>query len=141
MIKSGTKSSNCLVEDRMTAIGAFPMDWKKLEVTMSNYKDRGILKWAPFDALEGHGTMLEEMIYNLAKKEKQELSDDSYKEMNEEINKALKNNKSLVVTYYNNGYTLTTFGKIKKIDEINKKLLLDTEENIDFDSILSLETK
>ena len=35
---------------------------------MSNYKDRGIMKWAPFDALTGHGTMLEDMIYNINKK-------------------------------------------------------------------------
>lgn len=35
-IKSGTKSSSCLVEDRITAMGALPMDWKKLEATIWN---------------------------------------------------------------------------------------------------------
>ena len=48
---------------------------------MSEYKDRGIVKWAPFDALIGHSAMLENMIYNLSKKQKNSLSDDEYEDM------------------------------------------------------------
>lgn len=105
---------------------------------MSNYKDRGIMKWAPFDALTGHGSMLEEMIYNINKKQKNELSEDEYKEINETIDQALKTNKQIAIDYYNDGYTFTTFGKIKKLDEINKLIKLDTEESIPFDDVLQI---
>ena len=105
---------------------------------MSNYKDRGIMKWAPFDALTGHGTMLEDMIYNINKKQKAELSDDEYKEINDTIKEALSTNKQISIDYYNDGYSFTTFGKIKKIDEINKLIKLDTEETIPFDDVLQI---
>ena len=105
---------------------------------MSNYKDRGIMKWAPFDALTGHGTMLEDMIYNINKKQKAELSDDEYKEINDTIKEALNSNKQISIDYYNDGYSFTTFGKIKKIDEINKLIKLDTEETIPFDDVLQI---
>ena len=103
---------------------------------MSEYKDRGIMKWAPFDALEGHGTMLEEMIYSINKKAKVDLSEDEYEELNKTIKEAIEKNKEVSITYYNDGYTYDTFGHIKKIDEINKILILDTEEKIEFDSVL-----
>ena len=105
---------------------------------MSNYKDRGIMKWAPFDALTGHGTMLEEMIYNINKKEKQELSDDEYQELNETIKEAIDSNKQVSIEYYNDGYSFVTFGKIKKLDSTNKKIKLNTEETIPFEDVLQI---
>ena len=105
---------------------------------MSNYKDRGIMKWAPFDALTGHGDMLEDMIYNINKKQKQELSDDEYQELNETIKEALESNKQISIEYYDNGYSFTTFGRIKKLDTINKQIKLDTEETIPFEDVLQI---
>jgi len=108
---------------------------------MSNYKDRGIMKWAPFDALEGHGQMLEELIYNMMKKEKSTLSEDSYKQIEEELNKAISKDKNVSIDYYKDGYVLKTYGKIKKLDQINKLIVLSTEETIQFDDVLDLEAK
>lgn len=105
---------------------------------MSNYKDRGIMKWAPFDALTGHGAMLEDMIYNINKKQKQELSDDEYEELNETTKEALETDKQISIEYYDNGYSFTTFGKIKKLDTINKQIKLDTEEAIPFEDVLQI---
>lgn len=105
---------------------------------MSNYKDRGIMKWAPFDALTGHGTMLEDMIYNINKKQKAELSEDEYKEINEAVSEATRQDKQISLEYYNDGYSFTTFGKIKKIDEINKIIKLDTDEIIPFEDVLQI---
>lgn len=34
--KRGTNRSSCLVEERMTALDALPIDWKKLDVTIWN---------------------------------------------------------------------------------------------------------
>jgi len=108
---------------------------------MSNYKDRGIMKWAPFDALEGHGAMLEELIYNMMKKEKSSISEDSYNEIESELKKALSKESYVSIDYYKEGYVLKTYGKIKKIDEINKALVLDTQETINFIDVLNLEAK
>jgi hypothetical protein len=103
---------------------------------MSNYKDRGILKWAPFDALTGHNEMISDLIFNLAKKEKPELSEDEFEELNNTIEKAVSNNLCLSIDYYENGYVITTYGKIKKVDSVKKILYLDTEEEVSFDSII-----
>ena len=103
---------------------------------MSNYKDRGILKWAPFDALTGHNEMISDLIFNLAKKEKPELSEDEFEELNNTIEKAVSNNLNLSIDYYENGYVITTYGKIKKVDSVKKILYLETEEEVSFDSII-----
>jgi len=108
---------------------------------MSEYKDRGIMKWAPFDALDGHGTMLEEMIYNINKKEKNAISDDEYEEINKAVNEAIEKDKFISIDYYFDGYTYSTFGKIKKIDIVKKQIELNTLETVDFDSILRIKAE
>lgn len=105
---------------------------------MSEYKDRGIMKWAPFDALNGHTAIIEEMIFNLNKKQKRIISTDDFDEFNITIKKAIADSKTVSIDYFNNGYTYTTFGKIKSIDPINKTIKLDTFEVIDFDSIMRI---
>lgn len=105
---------------------------------MSEYKDRGILKWAPFDALNGHTAIIEEMIYNINKKQKNVVSQDEYAEFDRIVNKAIETNEEVSVDYYDNGYTYSTFGKIKKIDFNNKILILDTNESILFDSVTKI---
>lgn len=106
---------------------------------MGNYKDRGILKWAPFDALDGHSSMLEEMIFNMNKREKRSLSDDEYDELNDAINEAVSKNSLVSVDYYHDGYNYQSFGLITKVDMINKKIILNNNEELDVDSILSIE--
>ena len=105
---------------------------------MSNYHDRGILKWAPFDALTGQQSVLEELIYNINKKEKTSLSDDETDEMNAIFNEAHENKKIVTIDYYSDGYTLTTFGKIKMVDSVKNTLILDTEEEISISDILQI---
>ena len=103
---------------------------------MSNYKDRGLIKWAPFDALTGHSSMLEDMIYNLSKKEKNTLSDDEYQEINNNILEAYEKHKTIYIDYFEEGYTFSTFGIIKQLNSVKKELILDTGETINFDSII-----
>ena len=103
---------------------------------MSEYKDRGIVKWAPFDALTGHGDMLEELIFNINKKEKNILSDDECDELNSTVSNAFNNQKTISIEYYNNGYSYQTFGLIKKLDSVKKIILMETGESIHFDDVL-----
>lgn len=105
---------------------------------MSEYKDRGIIKWAPFDALNGHTAIIEELIFNLNKKQKREISVDDYNEFDRIVKKAIKDNETICVDYFDNGYTYSTFGKIKKIDQNNKIMVLDTNESICFDSVMKV---
>lgn len=105
---------------------------------MSNYHDRGIIKWSPFDALSGRDAVLEKLLYELYKTQKAAISDDEIEELNNTIKIALENDKQIAVEYYYDGYTYQTFGKIKKIDEINKTILLDTLELFGVDDILDI---
>ena len=105
---------------------------------MSNYKDRGILKWAPFDALSSQKSILEDLIYNLEKKDKSILSEDENEELNETIKKALQENKNVSIDYYNDGYVYSTYGKIKKINSVKKIIIMDTEEEIYCEDILEI---
>ena len=102
---------------------------------MSNYHDRGIIKWSPFDALSGRDAVLEKLLYELYKTQKATISDDEIEELNNTIKIALENDKQIAVEYYYDGYTYQTFGKIKKIDEISKTILLDTLELFSVDDI------
>lgn len=45
------------------------------------YKDRGIIKWAPFDALVGFNDLIKEMLNNKNKIEKPILNEDRLEKM------------------------------------------------------------
>ncbi len=96
----------------------------------NQYVDRGIIKWAPFDALVGHHSMIEELRHRLGKKEKPVLSDDQYDVLNRTLLEAIEQKCEIEATYYANGYLKTTFGFIKKIDWITKRITLSTYEKI-----------
>lgn len=106
---------------------------------MSNYRDRGILKWAPFDALDGHSQMIEDLIFNLAKKEKPSLSEDEYEELNTLFKTAIDESLPITINYYNDGFINTTYGRIKKFDDVKNELILDSKETIDVSLIISAE--
>lgn len=105
----------------------------------SHYVDRGIIKWAPFNALNGYHSMLEEMKHRLKKHDKPVLSDDAYDELNYRIQEAIHYNHEIEVAYFDSGYIKIGYGKIKKLDFIYKTLVLTTEEKIPAADILKIE--
>ncbi|MCF7923927.1 MAG: YolD-like family protein [Candidatus Izimaplasma sp.] len=105
----------------------------------SRYIDRGIIKWAPFNALNGYSTMLKEMKFRTRKNKKPILSDDEYQTLNLNIQQAIRENLEVEIEYYENGYIKYGFGKIKKLDFIHKLLILSTNEKIPAIDVLSLE--
>ncbi len=105
---------------------------------MHKYVDRGIIKWAPFDALVGYSTLLKELRYKLGKKEKPLLSVDQYDELNLKLNFAYHHQIDINLEYYQDGYTKMSFGKIMRLDFINKQVILSSYEKIDSLSILDL---
>jgi hypothetical protein len=105
---------------------------------MHKYVDRGIIKWAPFDALVGYSTLLNELRYKLNKKHKPVLSDDQYEELNRKLHFAFHHQIDIELEYFYDGYVNTSYGTIKKLDFIHKKIILSTFEKIDSDRILNI---
>ncbi|MDY0075277.1 MAG: YolD-like family protein [Acholeplasmataceae bacterium] len=90
----------------------------------NTYVDRGIIKWAPFDALVGYGAMIRELKLRLGKRDKPMLSDDQYEELNRKLQLALHQNLDVSIAYFENGYIHTTPGKIKKIDAVQQLIIM-----------------
>lgn len=88
------------------------------------YKDRGIIKWAPFDALVGFKSSIGDMKMDRNKKPMKILSEDQLAEFNYLIRDAINNDYELVFDYYEDGYTKRVFGKILKVDQHNQLLIL-----------------
>jgi len=103
------------------------------------YRDRGIIKWAAFDALNGFNSMLKEMRRRLGKVDKPILSVDDFETLNRQLQEALLDNLEIEITYYENGYSKTGFGKIKKLDYNNKMIILTTLEKISAYDILLID--
>lgn len=94
------------------------------------YKDRGIIKWAPFDALVGYHSLIKELKYRLGKRIKPILSEDQYDELNRNLNLAFHQNLEIEIEFFSQGYSKYTFGTIRKIDWINKIVILSSFEKI-----------
>jgi hypothetical protein len=105
----------------------------------SVYVDRGIIKWAAFDALNGYHSMLQEMQRRLGKKAKPILSDDDYETLNQNIQLAIKEKKEVELKYYSDGYIKVTYGSVKKLDFPNRLVILDTLEKIPAEDIITLD--
>ena len=104
----------------------------------SAYIDRGIIKWAAFDALSGYHSMLKELQHRLGKKAKPILSDDDYELLNLNLQEAMNNHKEVELQYYSDGYVKTTYGQIKKVDFVAKAVILTTYEKIPADDVVNL---
>jgi hypothetical protein len=102
------------------------------------YIDRGIIKWAPFDALVGYHSILGQMRYRMGKSDQPILSDDQYQELNEKLQFAFQFNLEIDVTYFHDGYARTTFGKIKKLDFVHQQIILTSFERIHSNQILEI---
>lgn len=106
---------------------------------LNTYRDRGIIKWAAFDALNGFNSMLKEMRFRLGQTEKPTLSEDELEILDRNLQIALTEQKEMAVTYFEDGYSKTTFGKIKKLDYNDHCLVLTTLERISAFDILSID--
>ena len=104
----------------------------------SYYVDRGLIKWAPFDALNGYNSMLKEMKYRLRKQDKPALSRDQYEELNRNIQEAIINDEEVEIEFYDAGYIKVSYGKIKKLDFVYKQVILTTEEKISALDVISV---
>lgn len=106
---------------------------------MDNYVDRGIIKWLPFDGLVGFHDLIKDLKYRLGKKDKPQLSEDQLTEMDYTLKTAIRDQIEVHITYYEDGYLKESIGLIKKVDEINRELILLSASKYKLDDILNLE--
>lgn len=104
----------------------------------NHYVDRGIIKWAPFDALVGYGAMIRELKIRLNQQNKPLLSDDQYDELNRKFALAFQQNLEISITYFEDGFMRNTWGKIRKIDRINQIIILTPLERIRAANIIEI---
>ena len=99
--------------------------------------DRGMKKWAPYKSLIEHDPALAKMKDDKDKIEKPKISS----EVAEEINEILTNyhGEELIVSFYRDGRIVTRQINIKRIDEVERKLILSDKKVIHLYEIFGLE--
>lgn len=88
-------------------------------------KDRGIIKWMPFNSVVSNKEILYSLLKEKEKTSKPIMSDDEKKTLEESIIDAYYMQNKIHITYYKNGYTYEYYGLIKKIDSSNKLIYLN----------------
>ena len=98
--------------------------------------DRGMKKWAPYKALIEQEPILNKLRKEKTKVDKPRISSDEA----ENINDILVNyhGEELEIQYYRDGYVFNKVITIRKIDVLNKKLLINQQGVIYFNEIVSL---
>jgi hypothetical protein len=102
------------------------------------YRDRGIIKWAPFDSLVGYHSMLQEMKHRLKRRAKPILSEDDLDTLNRNVQNAYENHLEIECRYYKKGYFITTCATIIRLDFVDRRITLSTKETISAEDILSI---
>ena len=99
--------------------------------------ERGMKKWAPYKSLNEQDKYLEKVSNNNKKISKPQISSDEA----EEINEILVNyqGEELLITYFRNDQINKISATIKKIDPLNKKIVLLERKTINFNEIIKLE--
>lgn len=102
------------------------------------YKDRGIIKWAPFDALVGFHDKIAQMLYNQNKIEKPTLTEDKFYELDLTIKEAIQFEKELQIDYFEDGYIKTFVCSILKVDIHEKTVITKANICIKMEDIIDL---
>ena len=99
--------------------------------------ERGMKKWAPYKSLNEQDKYLKKLHDDKVKIEKPQISSDEA----EQINEILSNyqQEEVVITYWRNNSINTIITIIKKIDVLNKKIVLPDRKTIYFTEIIGLE--
>ena len=101
--------------------------------------ERGMKKWAPYKSLIEQESYLNKLHDNNQKVEKPHISSDEA----ELINEILVNyqGEALLITYWRGGKINTISAILKKIDPLNKKIVLQDRRTIYFSEIIKLEIR
>lgn len=112
------------------------LEINKLVVTM--YKDRGIIKWAPFDALNGFHETIEAYKYEKGKKDRPILLEDQLQILDQKLKEAIDKNIEIQIYYYFDGYIKNVYGRVKRADRNFKYLLLDNGIKLSLEDVVDM---
>ena len=101
-------------------------------------KDRGMIKWMPFNSLMNGRTIINNKKKKKSKVKMPILSEDEKLELENKIINAYYTHDKLLITYYKNGYLLKTKSHIKKIDYTYKIIYLENNINLLFRQITNI---
>ncbi|MCD8845192.1 YolD-like family protein [Staphylococcus gallinarum] len=98
-------------------------------------KGRGIVKWGAFKTIPEQYEILEQYIEDQNKISMPLLSDDQLQEIDEKVHEKMKSNTVAEVNYWEEGYIKSMYCYIKKLDLLERSMLIKREDN---QSILTL---
>ena len=101
-------------------------------------KDRGIIKWQPFESLAPSKKMVENILYEKNKIKKPILSLEQQQEIEEKLLEAFYEQAKVTLKIYKNGYIVTTTSSIEIIDSTYKKIILSNKDKILFKQIIEV---
>ena len=99
--------------------------------------ERGMKKWAPYKSLNEQEKYLNKLHQNLNKAERPKISSDEAENINEIL--VSYHGEELIITYWRNDKINTVSSILKKIDPLNKKIVLPERKTIYFNELISLE--
>ena len=82
-------------------------------------------RWAPFNAVCDGNTLIDDILYNKSNKNKPLLSEDQLELLQEKIVESMTTKTNITIKYFNNGFFYSLNIKIKKIDNITKKIFFE----------------
>ena len=98
--------------------------------------ERGMKKWAPYKSLNEQERYLNKLHKDNEKVEKPTISADEAEEINEIL--VNYNGEELIVTFYKDYKIQSINSAIKKIDVVNKKIVLPDRKTIYFTELIGL---
>lgn len=88
-------------------------------------KDRGMIKWIPFNSLVSNKDVMKSLILEKNKISKPIISEEDSKTFEKLIIEAYYMHNKVLISYYKNGYIYETTSYIKKIDKVQKLIYLE----------------
>ena len=101
-------------------------------------KDRGIIKWLPFDSLVNSKSVVESILYEKRKVKKPILSKEQMEEIEEKLIEAFYEQEKITLKIYECGYIESITSTISNIDITYKKIFLETNDIILFNQIVAI---
>lgn len=101
-------------------------------------KDRGIIKWLPFESLISSKKVINSILYEKSKISKPILSLEQQQEIEEKLVEAFYEQIEITLKIYQNGYIKTTTTSIIEIDYTYKKITLKNKDKVLFKQIIEV---
>lgn len=101
-------------------------------------KDRGMIKWQPFESLTPSKKVIDDILYEKSKRKKPILSLEQQQELEEKLVEAFYEQIEVTLKIYKNGNIKTTTSIILEMDYVYKNITLKNKDKILFQQIVEV---